>query len=206
MLSQAGRSMARVQCARMALRCQRTAPPRLTSQANDASLVRMTTRSVQVCDKPGPESPLGHPSIASRHTSRSDNSVRLRPAKIDNRVKSPVPPLSRLLPGKSVHRLADEVGVSVVPRVLVDHCDEDPTQARRLAVGPGTPGPLPQVAVGQRLRDQARERSAASRQNANSCSGESSVADCQSQSGSAFQSTVFHGAAVSCAWSAYENQ
>jgi hypothetical protein len=36
------------------------------------------------------------------------------------------PSARRLLPGEPVHLLADEVGMPVVPRVLLDHVDQDP--------------------------------------------------------------------------------
>jgi hypothetical protein len=32
----------------------------------------------------------------------------------------------RLLPGEPVHRLPEEVGMAVVPRVLLDHVAQDP--------------------------------------------------------------------------------
>ena len=38
-----------------------------------------------------------------------------------------------------------------VPRVLLDHVDQDSPQAGRPTVGPGAPGQLLQTAVGQRL-------------------------------------------------------
>ncbi len=41
-----------------------------------------------------------------------------------------------------------------VPRVLLDHVDQQTPQAGRPAVGPGAPGQLIQAAAGQRLRDQ----------------------------------------------------
>jgi hypothetical protein len=42
----------------------------------------------------------------------------------------------------------------VVPRVLLDHVDQDPSQAGCPTVGPGAPGQPLKAAVGQRLRDQ----------------------------------------------------
>ena len=59
-----------------------------------------------------------------------------------------------LLPGLAVDRLADQVGVAVVPGVLLDHVDEDPAQAGRPAVGPCLLSRLVQPAAGQRVRDQ----------------------------------------------------
>jgi hypothetical protein len=44
--------------------------------------------------------------------------------------------------------------MAVVPRVLLDHVAQDPSQAGRATVGPGAPGQPLQAAVGQRLRDQ----------------------------------------------------
>ena len=108
--------------------------------------------------------------------------------------KSQKTPEVGLLAGDSVDRLSDQVGMAVVPRVLLDHVDEDPAQARASAVGPG---PLGQTAPGRRRpaprRRAARERATASCQSAKSCSGVSSAAECHSQSGSASQSTVSHG-------------
>ncbi len=43
--------------------------------------------------------------------------------------------------------------MAVVPRVLLDHVAQDPPQAGRPAIGPGTPGRLGHVAGSQRLRD-----------------------------------------------------
>ena len=60
----------------------------------------------------------------------------------------------RLLAGEPVNRLPDEVGVAVVPRVLLDHVDQDPSQAWCLTAGPGAPGQPLQAAVGQCLRHQ----------------------------------------------------
>ena len=44
--------------------------------------------------------------------------------------------------------------MSVVPGVLLDQVNQDPSQARGPTVGPGAPGEPIQAAVGQRLRDQ----------------------------------------------------
>ena len=44
--------------------------------------------------------------------------------------------------------------MAVVPRVLLDHVAQDPSQAGCPTVGPGAPGQPLQAAVGQRLRDQ----------------------------------------------------
>src|SRR5262249_7909714 len=63
-------------------------------------------------------------------------------------------PAVRLLPGEPAPRLRDEVGMAVVPGVLLDHVDQDPPQAGRPPVGPGAPGQPPQAAIGQRLRGQ----------------------------------------------------
>src|ERR1035438_7861014 len=60
----------------------------------------------------------------------------------------------RLLPGEPVHRLPEEVGMAVVPGVLLDQVEQDPSQAGCPAVGQGAPGQPVQAAVGQRLRDQ----------------------------------------------------
>jgi hypothetical protein len=45
-------------------------------------------------------------------------------------------------------------GMVVVPRVLLDQVDQDPSQAGCVTVGPGAPGGPLQAAVGARLRDQ----------------------------------------------------
>jgi hypothetical protein len=42
----------------------------------------------------------------------------------------------RLLPGEPVHRLPEQVGMAVVPRVLLDQVEQDPSQARGPTVGP----------------------------------------------------------------------
>src|SRR3990172_3959936 len=60
----------------------------------------------------------------------------------------------RLLAGEPVNRLPDEVGMAVVPRVLLDHVDQDPSQAGCPTVGPGAPRQPLKAALGQRLRDQ----------------------------------------------------
>ena len=52
---------------------------------------------------------------------------------------------------EAIHRLADEIGVTDVARVLLDHVDQQPAQAWRTAIGPGSPGQTVQAAVGQRL-------------------------------------------------------
>src|SRR5438105_83195 len=65
-----------------------------------------------------------------------------------SRPSVPVPPVTRtgavtarnLLACLPVHRLAEQVGMAIVPRVLLDHVDQDPTQAGCTAVGPGTLG------------------------------------------------------------------
>jgi hypothetical protein len=59
-----------------------------------------------------------------------------------------------LLSHEPVHRLPNQVGMAVVPRVLLDHVDHDPTQAGCAAVGPGAPRELIQAAVGQHLSDE----------------------------------------------------
>src|SRR5699024_1069370 len=59
----------------------------------------------------------------------------------------------RLLPGLAVERLAQQVGVTVVPRVLLDHVGEDPAQARCLTVGKGASGELIKTVLLQRLGD-----------------------------------------------------
>ena len=46
-----------------------------------------------------------------------------------------------LLAGGAVDRFAQQVGVAVVPGVLLDHVDDDPAQARRPAVGPRAAAP-----------------------------------------------------------------
>ena len=51
-------------------------------------------------------------------------------------------PSLRLLAGEPVHRFAEEVGVAVVPRVLLDHVDDDPSQGWCATVGPRAPGRL----------------------------------------------------------------
>src|SRR5439155_22207605 len=51
-----------------------------------------------------------------------------------------------------------------------------------------------------------RDRTTAASHSAKSCSGESSAAECHSQSGSAFQSTVSHGGCRSWPYSDLENQ
>ena len=40
----------------------------------------------------------------------------------------------RLLPGEPVDRFPEEVGMAVVPRVLLDHVEQDPAQAGASAV------------------------------------------------------------------------
>src|SRR6266567_2141307 len=60
----------------------------------------------------------------------------------------------RLLAGEPVHRLPEEVGMAVVPRVLLDQMEQDPSQAGCPTVGPGAPGQPLQAAVGHCLRDQ----------------------------------------------------
>src|SRR5262249_8621758 len=59
----------------------------------------------------------------------------------------PPPPLPDvvLLAGLAVHGLAEQVGVAVVPGVLLDHVHQDPAQARRLIVGPWAFGELAQA-------------------------------------------------------------
>ena len=44
--------------------------------------------------------------------------------------------------------------MAVVPRVLFDQVDQDPSQAGRPTVRPGAPGQPLQATAGQRLRDQ----------------------------------------------------
>src|SRR5262245_4076209 len=56
-----------------------------------------------------------------------------------------------LLPGLSVYRLPDEIRVTVVPRVLLDHVAQDPAQARRGSIRPGPLGQLIQSASRERL-------------------------------------------------------
>src|SRR5262252_9475631 len=53
----------------------------------------------------------------------------------------------RLLPGEPVHRLPEEVGMAVVPRVLLDQVEQDPSQAGCPTVGPGAPGESLQAAL-----------------------------------------------------------
>src|SRR5215218_6664413 len=50
----------------------------------------------------------------------------------------------RIVPDESVHRLSDEVGMAVVPRVLLDHVDQDVAQA-----GQPVAAPLLRTALGQ---------------------------------------------------------
>jgi hypothetical protein len=56
-------------------------------------------------------------------------------------------------PDESVHGLPDEVGMAVVPRVLLDHVDHDAPQAGCLTTDAGVRAQRVQAAVGQRLRD-----------------------------------------------------
>ena len=60
---------------------------------------------------------------------------------------------SRLLSRFPVHRFPDKVGVPVVPPVLLNHVDQDPSQARCLTVRPWAPGQSLQSAIGQGLGD-----------------------------------------------------
>ena len=68
-----------------------------------------------------------------------------------------------LLAGTPVHRFADEIGVAVVSRVLLDHVEQDPSQAGCRAVGPSAPGQPPEATLLQRCllytSDAADERS-----------------------------------------------
>src|SRR6266487_3909854 len=85
--------------------------------------------------------------------------------------------------------------MAVVPRVLLDQMEQDPSQAGCPTVGPGAPGQPLQAAVGQRLRDQGAGAGHGVLPERLELLGVSSAAECQSQSGSAFQSTVSNGAA-----------
>ena len=68
-----------------------------------------------------------------------------------------------LLANEPVDGLAKEVGVSVVPRVLLDHVHQDPAQLRRGAVpGVAPHGEPVETTVGQCLGDEVRERATAS--------------------------------------------
>src|SRR5712691_7886138 len=67
-------------------------------------------------------------------TSAARRTAREAPARIDAMLQRSV---RRLLPGLPVHRLPEEVGMAVVPPVLLDHVDQDPSQAGRLTVRPG---------------------------------------------------------------------
>src|SRR5580698_6968635 len=66
-------------------------------------------------------------------------------------VRSGVAPGVRLLPRLPVHGLPDEVGVTVVPAVFLDHVAEDPAQAGRATIGPLDLGQLRQPAGSKRL-------------------------------------------------------
>src|SRR5579872_7358958 len=57
-----------------------------------------------------------------------------------------------LFADEPVHRLPDEVGMAVVPRVLLDHVAHDPPQTGSAAVGPGAPGQAVQPPIRQRFR------------------------------------------------------
>src|SRR3954447_25669067 len=60
----------------------------------------------------------------------------------------------RVLSDQAVDGLADEVGVTGVPRVLLDEVDQHPAQTGRNAVLPGrAPGEV-ETAVGERLGEQ----------------------------------------------------
>ena len=145
---------------------------------------------------------------ATRHAARTsrgeDGGVeRLGPA--------PHPPARQsagrpLLPHRPVHRFPDEIGVAVVPGVLLDHVNQDPAQAGGLTGGPGTPGKLPQAIVRQgfgQKRPGALRRLVPEREQ---LLRESSAAECHSQSGSAFQSTVSHGGCLARPCRLCENQ
>src|SRR6202035_637674 len=58
-----------------------------------------------------------------------------------------------LLHGLPVHPLADQVGMAVVARVLLDQVAQDPAQARRPTIGPFAHGHLLQAAACQRLSE-----------------------------------------------------
>jgi hypothetical protein len=56
----------------------------------------------------------------------------------------------RIVPDESVYRLPDEVGMPIVPRVLLDHVDQDVAQAGQFVAAP----PL-RTALGQGRGEQA---------------------------------------------------
>ena len=58
------------------------------------------------------------------------------------------------LPGQTINRLTDEIGVTVVTRVLLDHVHHDPAHRRRTPVRQAEPGELVQAAGCQRRRQQ----------------------------------------------------
>src|SRR6266545_4050070 len=79
----------------------------------------------------------------------------------------------RVLADPAVHRFPDEVGMAGVPRVLLDHVDEEAAQTLSVTA--------------------ERERATASPQSAWSSSGVSSKAERHSQPFSVLQSTAFQG-------------
>ena len=94
----------------------------------------------------------------------------------------------------------------VVARVLLDHVAEDPTEARRPAVGPGTLGQAGKPGHRRaplRARHAPAPRSPA--RSRSSSSGVLSTAECHSQSGSASQSTPAQRASGSRPCSHCEN-
>jgi hypothetical protein len=96
--------------------------------------------------------------------------------------------------------------MAVVPRVLLDQVEQDPSQAGSPTVGPGAPGRPLQAAVGQRVGDQEAGAGHGGLPERHELLGVSPAAGCQSQSGSASQSTVSHGGAGSRPCSIWENQ
>src|SRR3712207_3559827 len=60
------------------------------------------------------------------------------------------------IPRRARHRLPQEVGMAIVPRVLLDRVAQDPSQAGRPTVGPRAPGPAAPGPVGQRLATRER--------------------------------------------------
>lgn len=80
----------------------------------------------------------------------------------------------------------------VVPRVLLDHVDQDASQAGRRPSGQVRRAGRSRPPLASASVTREREWATACCQSAWSRSGVSSAAECQSQSGSAFQSTVSH--------------
>src|SRR5437879_12946126 len=98
-----------------------------------ASLSQMDKRTQRHSSGAGRVDP--RPSVA-----RSDGILRGRSGPVTPRLVGMGLSARRLLPGLPVHRLPEEVGMAVVPRVLLDHMAQDPSQAGCRSIGPGSTG------------------------------------------------------------------